>query len=98
MAIRRIDDFEPIRGLGGPEELRRVERSGHLATGTLACPQCDAPVSPGGRMLTPAQPIDCPFCLHHGRVREFLSLASPSRPAHVQVRVVNRGVRISPAD
>ena len=95
MAIRRIDDFEPIRGVGGPEELRRVERSGHLASGTLACPQCDAPVAPAGRVLTPAAELACPYCLHHGRVRDFLTLGSPSRPAHVHVRVVKRALRIT---
>jgi hypothetical protein len=65
----------------------RIRTSDRLATGTLACPACDAPVSPSGRM-SPAQAIGCPFCGHGGPVRDFLSLAPPSRPARVVVRVV----------
>jgi hypothetical protein len=85
------DSWTRIGGLGGPEELRLVKRSTVLASGTLACPSCDAPVSPGGRSLSPAERLSCPFCTHAGRVRDFLSLAEPTRPAHVVVRVVDRG-------
>src|SRR3954447_25077348 len=86
---------EPVGRLGGTEEVRVAARSTIMATGTLACPSCDAPVAPPGP-LSPADPIGCGFCGHAGVVREFLSLASPSRPAHVVVRVVagGRGVRI----
>jgi hypothetical protein len=65
----------------------RIRHSDRLASGTLACPACDAPVSPIGRM-SPAQAIGCPFCGHGGMVRDFLSLTPPSRPARVVVRVV----------
>jgi hypothetical protein len=65
------------------EELRL--RTQLVSLGTLACPRCDAPVSPGGRALSPAEPIECPFCGEFGRVRDFLSLASPTRSAHVEI-------------
>jgi uncharacterized paraquat-inducible protein A len=73
---------------GAAHEERRVMRSSRMATGTLACPRCDAPVAPGVRQLSPAEPLGCPFCEHTAAVRDFLSLAAPSRPARVQVRVV----------
>jgi hypothetical protein len=65
-------------------EERRLGHSGRLATGTLACPHCDAPVALAG----PARPSDrlgCPYCRHVGALRDFLSLAAPSRPARVAV-------------
>jgi hypothetical protein len=57
-----------------------------VATGTLACPSCDAPVAPVGAMPLHAS-IECPVCSRLGRVREFLSLRQPTRAAHVVVRV-----------
>ena len=63
-------------------------RSTRLASGTLACPACDAPVMPGPRPLAPADPLGCPYCAHAGAVRDFLSLAPPARPARVVVRIV----------
>jgi hypothetical protein len=66
-----------------------VARSGHLATGTLACPRCDAPVALAGRAM-PRDPIGCPYCDHSARVRDFLSLDAPARPARVTLRVVRR--------
>ena len=89
---RGIDGSDPIdgghiRGLAGEQELRRSVRSSILGAGTLACPQCDAPVSPGDRPLRPMEPVACPYCGHAGAVRDFLSLATPTRPAHVEVRV-----------
>lgn len=71
------------------QEERRRARTSHLARGTLACPGCDAPVGPA-RPLSPADAIACPYCAHSGPVRDFLSLASPTRPAHVDVRIVAR--------
>jgi hypothetical protein len=73
-----------------PEHLieERRLRSGHLATGTLACPTCDAPVALAGAFAGPADPLACPYCDHAGALREFLSLEAPSRPARVTVRVV----------
>jgi hypothetical protein len=92
------DGSEKIGGLSGPDEIRRVSRTTTLAVGTLACPSCDAPVSPSGR-LSPASEIGCPFCDHAGRVRDFLTLGAPSRPAHVVVRVVAPSqLRIVPRD
>lgn len=68
-------------------ELRDDVRGGRLAVGTLACPECDAPVSIGGRTLSPTHPLGCPYCDHAAPLRDFLSLASPSRPARVEVRI-----------
>ncbi|MBE2320654.1 hypothetical protein DVA67_032135 [Solirubrobacter sp. CPCC 204708] len=73
------------------EELRL--RSRVVSMGTLACPRCDAPVSPGGRALSPAEPIGCPFCGESGRVRDFLSLEAPTRAAHVEIVISPRGAR-----
>jgi hypothetical protein len=67
----------------------RPARSGHLGTGTLACPRCDAPVALAGP-VSPVEPLTCPYCAHRGPVRDFLSLAQPTRPARVEVRVVAR--------
>jgi hypothetical protein len=77
---------EPVRPSGGAQDLRRVTRSRPLASGTLACPACDAPVAPPGT-LSPVDPLACPFCAHHGAVRDFLTLGAPTRPAHVTVHV-----------
>jgi hypothetical protein len=96
---RGIDGSDPVRPesigrLGGTQEERRVTRSRVLAAGTLACPACDAPVAPAvppAPALTPGAPLSCPVCAHAGAVRDFLSLATPTRPARVEVRVVERG-------
>jgi len=37
--------------------------------------------------MSPRDPISCGFCRHVGAVREFLSLAEPTRPARVAVRI-----------
>ena len=58
-----------------------------LGSGTLACPLCDAPVALASASASPAAPLGCPFCGHAARVRDFLSLAAPSRPARVEVRL-----------
>jgi hypothetical protein len=81
---------DPVERPAGLVEHQHAVRSWRLATGTLACPRCDAPVAPGARSMTPAAPLGCPFCSHAGAVRDFLSLAAPSRPARVHVRVVDR--------
>jgi hypothetical protein len=101
MIDRRLDGSEPLRPepltrTGGPQEERRATRSGRLATGTLACPTCDAPVIPGETPLTPADPLTCPYCGRAGATRDFLSFSTPARPARVVVRVVDRRWRIAP--
>jgi hypothetical protein len=74
---RRFEEFRPAP-------------SSRLSGGTLACPACDAPVAPTRRVMSPADDLGCPYCGTTGAVRDFLSLASPSRPARVDVRVVQR--------
>jgi hypothetical protein len=96
MAFRRaMDGFDPLRPepvgeLAGDREIRPGAAPGLMAVGTLACPACDAPVSPGASALSPSEVIGCPFCAHSGAVRDFLSLAGPPRPARVAVRVRER--------
>lgn len=84
--------------MAGTAEERKATRTSVVASGTLACPQCDAPVSPGGRALAPAEPMRCPVCDHPGAVRDFLSLATPARPARVRVVVRGLDVRLRAAD
>jgi hypothetical protein len=38
--------------------------------------------------MSATDPLTCPFCGHGATVRDFLSLAAPTRPARVEVRVV----------
>jgi hypothetical protein len=93
MAFHRgIDGSEPVGGQPrearvGIHEEHRATRSWRLGTGTLACPLCDAPIALGGRAVTPVQELHCPYCRHRAPMRDFLSLAAPSRPARVQVRL-----------
>lgn len=68
------------------EEQRRAVRA-DLGVATLACSDCDAPVAPGPVPLRPTDELCCPFCARIAPVRDFLSLAEPSRPARVIVRV-----------
>lgn len=89
MRFSRGADPDPVGRLSGAEEIRRVARTTRMATGTLACPACDAPVAPAAP-LGPADPIACPYCRHDGPVRDFLSLAAPTRPARVAVHVIAR--------
>jgi hypothetical protein len=89
MAFHRgADGSDPVRGerIGRLHEEHRL-RTRVLATGTLACPRCDAPVSPGPHALAPPDPLACPFCGHAGAVRDFLSLETPTRPAYVEIRL-----------
>jgi hypothetical protein len=80
----------PVGRLAGTHEDRRFTRSARLGSGTLACPRCDVPVALAAGAASPAQPLGCPFCGHSGAVRDFLTLGAPSRPARVEVRVVQR--------
>ena len=93
--LRHGDDGpDPLRpGRSGAQEEQRRARSSRLASGTLACPRCDAPVALAPGRSSPADPIGCPFCGHGGALREFLSLAEPSRPARGDVHVVDRARR-----
>jgi predicted RNA-binding Zn-ribbon protein involved in translation (DUF1610 family) len=77
--------LERPKPIAGQHELRRSLR-GRLGTGTLACPECDAPVLGVGRLAV-TDALGCPFCGHTAVVRDFLSLAQPTRPARVAVRV-----------
>jgi hypothetical protein len=76
-----------VERLAGRRERRHAERSLRLATGTLACPTCDAPVLPSIGGMSLPDPISCGFCRHGGAVRDFLSLAEPTRPTRVTVRI-----------
>ena len=88
------DPAQPVERLAGHHELRRTGTSWHLATGTLACPACDAPVALGEEVLAPSAVLGCPYCAHTGALREFLSLAAPTRPARVAVSLrLPRGSR-----
>ena len=100
MAINRgIDGSDPVRpqpveSLAGAHEERLRAPAALLATGTLACPLCDAPVALAAEHMLPADPLGCPYCRHTAAVRDFLSLEAPSRPARVEVRVVRRAPRV----
>ena len=68
----------------GYEEERHATRTKRVASGTLACARCDAPLAlPGSLGLTAR--LQCPFCAHEAPVRDFLSLAAPTRPTRVAV-------------
>jgi hypothetical protein len=85
---RRFDGSDGARrDTVAPRRELRLGRTSQIATGTLACPGCDAPVHPGPHAVSPAAPIACPFCGESGAVRDFLSLSRPTRPAHVVVRL-----------
>jgi hypothetical protein len=81
---------EPVGRQGAATHRLRVSSTSVMAVGTLACPGCDAPIAPPPLGLSPADPLGCGFCEHSGTVRDFLSLAPPTRPARVVVRVAQR--------
>ena len=90
---RGIDGTDPLRAQPaierpGPREERHAARTWQVANGTLACPSCDAPVALGGRSVRFADALDCPFCRHAAPLRDFISLAAPTRPVRVQVRAI----------
>jgi hypothetical protein len=76
-----------LRATGTHEEERRIVRTERVATGTLACPSCDAPIALTDGPVSPADSLTCPFCALSAPVRDFLSLAPPSRPTRVEVRI-----------
>jgi DNA-directed RNA polymerase subunit RPC12/RpoP len=85
---RGIDGADPIRATDGTHEVeRRIGRTTRVATGTFACPACDAPVAPAEGGMAPRDAVACPYCGARGVVREFLSLGEPTRPARVIVRI-----------
>jgi hypothetical protein len=89
MAFRRDPDGADgrhTRPVAALRELRHDVRAGLVAAGTLACPDCDAPVALAGP-AAPAAALACPWCGHGAPLREFLSLAVPTRPARVEVRI-----------
>jgi hypothetical protein len=73
---------------GAQQEERHVARSGRIATGTLACSRCDAPIALTAGPVSPTDTLTCPFCSHRAPARDFLSLAAPTRPARVEVRAI----------
>jgi hypothetical protein len=77
-------NLQPVRAY---YEERRSIRSDRLCGGTLACDRCDAPIDPGGEPISLGQSLTCPFCRRRRPARDFLSLASPTRPARVAVRI-----------
>jgi hypothetical protein len=84
---------QPVERLAGRRERRTAETSWQMATGTLACPACDAPVLPSLEPMSPPDPMACGYCRHAGAVRDFLSLAEPTRPTRVVVRVRGLALR-----
>jgi DNA-directed RNA polymerase subunit RPC12/RpoP len=69
------------------EHKRPAVRRTRLGAGTLACARCDAPIALGPEPVSVVAQLVCPYCRHSALVRDFLSLALPTRPAHVVVRV-----------
>jgi len=78
---------EPVERLTGHNELRRAHSARQVATGTLACPACDAPAAIGPGPMALADDLVCGFCSHHGTVRDYVSLGQPTRPTRVVVRI-----------
>ena len=78
---------EPVERLTEHHELRRSHDARQVATGTLACPSCDAPVAAGPGPMALRDDLECGFCSHHGRVCDYLSLGRPTRPTRVVVRI-----------
>jgi hypothetical protein len=79
---------EPSRGSDQRlVEHRRATRTDRLGEATITCPRCDAPVTIGSGRLTLDAALSCPFCGRGGPVRDFLSLARPTRPTRVVLRI-----------
>jgi hypothetical protein len=81
----------PARWVRPGDHRRRDARAAQLCEATLACARCDAPIAAGADGLSLTQPLVCPFCDHRAPVRDFLSLALPTRPARVVVRISHPG-------
>jgi hypothetical protein len=78
---------EPVERLSEHHELRRSHDARRVATGTLACPSCDAPAAIGPGPMALADDLVCGFCSHQGTVRDYGSLGRPTRPTRVVVRI-----------
>ena len=81
------DSASARRATAVHEQKRQAIQSTLLGVGTLACGRCDAPIAIGGRPLLLTDKLTCPFCRRRGPARDFLSLARPTRPARVFVRI-----------
>jgi hypothetical protein len=81
------DDSALARRAAVHEEKRQAIRSTLLGVGTLACGRCDAPIAIVDGPLPLTDQLTCPFCCRRGPVRDFLSLARPTRPTRVFVRI-----------
>ena len=93
---RGIDGGDPGRPdpVAGEHELR-IARTRQLGVGTLACPECDAPVALAGP-VAPRDDLLCPYCWHIAYARDLLSLEPPTRPARVVVTVRPRARSLQP--
>src|SRR5947209_14914527 len=81
-------NVDPVeRRHSGQVEKRQATSSGVIGVATLACRSCDAPIAPGPLPLLLTDRLWCPVCQDYGPVRDFVSLAAPTRPARVVVRV-----------
>ena len=89
----RPEPARPVERFAGRHDRHRAETAWQVATGTLACPACDAPVLPAEGGMAPGDPLSCGFCEHTRAVRDFLSLAEPIRPTRVAVRVRGLALR-----
>jgi hypothetical protein len=79
---------DPRRGSGQRlVEYRRATRGDRLGEATITCPACDAPVAIGQGRRRLDEALSCPFCGRGGPVRDFLSLARPTRPTRVVLRI-----------
>ncbi len=54
-------DREARKGIAGRLEIRPARRSTLLGTRSLACPDCEMPLSIS-RSLRWSEPVQCPFC------------------------------------
>ena len=77
----------PSERVPGFHERRDDIAAWELATGTLACPGCDAPVLPRAGGMSPADRLSCGYCGQLGAVRDFLSLGrAAGNPLMLELR------------
>lgn len=70
--------------LPGGEHERRASPHWRVASGVLACPACDLPLSPAGSSAITDR-IDCPYCEHSAPVRDFLTLGAAPEAGRIDV-------------